>query len=95
MNKTIAVIRGDGIGPEVIGQAMRVLEKIAARFSTSFEPWEGTATELCSLLQVDVKPNMLTMKLNINADRLFKEHSIRYTNRRTHDGRKVHLWREA
>ena len=27
MNKNIAVIRGDGIGPEIVGQAIRVLDK--------------------------------------------------------------------
>lgn len=26
--------------------------------------------------------------------RLFKDYNIRYANRRTHDGRKVYLWKE-
>lgn len=70
-----------------------VLEKIAAYFKTDGKRWEGTATELCSLLDIGLKPNVLTMKLNINAGRLLKDYNIRYANRRTHDGRKVYLWK--
>ena len=29
MTKNIAVIRGDGIGPEIVEQALRVLDKVA------------------------------------------------------------------
>ena len=29
MEKNITVIKGDGIGPEIVSQAMRVLDKIA------------------------------------------------------------------
>ena len=29
MTKNIAVIRGDGIGPEIVNEALRVLDKIA------------------------------------------------------------------
>ena len=36
MNKNIAVIRGDGIGPEIVGQALRVLDKIAETFGHTF-----------------------------------------------------------
>lgn len=36
MNKNIAVIRGDGIGPEIVGQALRVLDKIAEKFGHTF-----------------------------------------------------------
>ena len=36
MNKTIAVIRGDGIGPEIVGEALGVLDAVAARFHHSF-----------------------------------------------------------
>lgn len=37
MNKTIAVLPGDGIGPEVMAQALRVLEHIERKFSHKFE----------------------------------------------------------
>ena len=34
--KTIAVIRGDGIGPEIVGEAIAVLDAVAARFRLEF-----------------------------------------------------------
>ena len=36
MKKSIAVIRGDGIGPEIVNQALLVLDKIAAKFGHEF-----------------------------------------------------------
>lgn len=36
MNKNIAVIRGDGIGPEIVNQALLVLDKTAELFGHSF-----------------------------------------------------------
>lgn len=41
MNKTIAVLPGDGVGPEVVSQAIRVLEKIAEKYNHDFEFREG------------------------------------------------------
>ena len=67
-----------------------VLEAIA-KLVTRDKPWSGTATELVTALGVDLKPNTLTMRLNVNAGRLLNEHSIRYENHRNHDGRKVSL----
>ncbi len=37
MNKKIAVIKGDGIGPEVVTQAMRVLDAVADKFGHTFQ----------------------------------------------------------
>ena len=37
MNKTIAVILGDGIGPEVTMQSIKVLNAIAAKFGHTFQ----------------------------------------------------------
>ncbi len=37
MNKKITVIKGDGIGPEVTAQSIKVLDAIAQRFNHSFE----------------------------------------------------------
>ena len=37
MNKNIAVIRGDGIGPEIVNQALLVLDKIADIYRHNFE----------------------------------------------------------
>ena len=36
MEKKIAVIRGDGIGPEIVGEAIAVLEKVAEKFGHAF-----------------------------------------------------------
>ena len=37
MNKKIAVIEGDGIGPEVTKQSIKVLDAIAAQYGHQFE----------------------------------------------------------
>ncbi|MCM1298454.1 MAG: 3-isopropylmalate dehydrogenase [Firmicutes bacterium] len=36
MTKNIAVIKGDGIGPEIVSEAMKVLDKTAEKFGHSF-----------------------------------------------------------
>lgn len=36
MTKNIAVIRGDGIGPEIVNEALRVLDKIAELYGHTF-----------------------------------------------------------
>lgn len=36
MEKNIAVIKGDGIGPEIVTEAMKVLDKVAAKFGHKF-----------------------------------------------------------
>ena len=36
MDKTIAVIRGDGIGPEIVNEAIKVLDKIAEKYGHTF-----------------------------------------------------------
>ena len=68
-----------------------VLEAIAALVTTDKPTWSGTATELVTALDVDLKPNTLTMRLNVNAGRLLNEHGIRYENSRSHAGRKITL----
>ena len=49
MNKTIAVIRGDGIGPEIVGETIGVLDAVAARFGHTFSyreaPMGGNAID--------------------------------------------------
>ena len=41
MNKRIAVLHGDGIGPEIVPQALRVLEAIGQRFGHTFDCVRG------------------------------------------------------
>lgn len=36
MNKKIALIRGDGIGPEIVGEAQKVLERVAELYDCTF-----------------------------------------------------------
>ena len=51
--------------------------------------WQGTATELIEKLGLDMKPNVVSLKLNVNAGRLMNDYSIRYTNKRNHSGRMI------
>ena len=68
-----------------------LLENISDKITKENSEWQGTPTELVDFLGVDIKANALTMKLNINAGRLFNEYGIRYQNKRCHDGRRVSL----
>ena len=56
MNKHIVVIEGDGIGPEVMAEARRVLQAVQAKFALKFDltdhtrlqvmqSWEWTAVD--------------------------------------------------
>ena len=51
MNKTIAVIRGDGIGPEIVGETLGVLDAVAA---SAFRMARGKAADLISAGRVQV-----------------------------------------
>ena len=37
MNASIAVLEGDGIGPEIVGEALKVLDAVAQRFGHRFD----------------------------------------------------------
>ncbi len=37
MNYNIAVIKGDGIGPEIVTEAMKVMDRVAEKFGHSFD----------------------------------------------------------
>ena len=71
-----------------------LLEKVAAFITADNAEWCGSPTELVMVLGIDMKANALSMKLNINAGRLFNEYGICYENKRCHDGRKVRLYLE-
>lgn len=68
-----------------------LLEAVAAWVAMQGNEWSGTATELVESLELDIKPNVLTAKLNVNAGRLLEEHSIYYKNSRSHAGRNIKL----
>ena len=68
-----------------------ILEKVASMLTDRGQEWIGSPTELTAALQLDLKPNLLTKHLNVNAGRLFNEHQIQYENIRTHAGRRIRL----
>ena len=66
-----------------------LLECIANLVTEESPTWQGTATELIEKLGLDMKPNVVSLKLNVNAGRLMNDYSIRYTNKRNHSGRMI------
>lgn len=72
-----------------------LLERIAERVTADSPQWCGTPTELCEYLAVDIKPNAITQKLNVNVNRLMDECKIAYHYKRTHEGRKITLTYEG
>lgn len=68
-----------------------LVEQVGQLMRAELPEWEGSATELCGFLGVDMKANALTQKLNVNAGRLLQEYGIQYWNKRSHAGRQVGL----
>lgn len=68
-----------------------VLLAVAEFITPDRSQWEGSATELCGILNQDMKPNALAMRLNVRAGKLLSEYHIRYESKRSHDGRKIKL----
>ena len=68
-----------------------VLEAIGNFITENNSSWEGTATELIEQLKIEIQPNALSMKLNVNASKLYHKYYIWYTNKRTHKGRMIQL----
>ena len=50
---------------------------------------------MSKLIGSDIKPNVLSLRLSINAGRLLKDYDIYYKASRTHSGRKISLWKES
>ena len=71
------------------------LEDVAALVTLEHPDWSGTATELAAVLKTELPPNKLTMRLGINASRLFNDYGICFEKNRTHDGRTILLHRVA
>ena len=68
-----------------------VLEAIGNFINADNPTWEGTATELIEKLELDIKPNALSLKLNVNAGKLYNLYFVQYSNSRSHKGRKITL----
>lgn len=77
---------------ELLKEPPEPLLEAIAKYITSDNPdWVGTATELLEKTGADIPVNSITKRLNINASRLYNEHSIVYKSSRTHDGRRIEL----
>ncbi len=68
-----------------------LLEAVAAFLSPERPEWNGTPTALVEALGVDMKPNTLSMKLNVKASQLHADYGIRYKSSRNHAGRNISL----
>lgn len=68
-----------------------VLEAVAKVISEDSQEWQGTASDLLVLTGLEMKPNTLTLRLNVNAGRLMSEYNIAYESSRNHAGRRVKL----
>ena len=69
-----------------------LLEAVAKLLTAEAPEWAGSASELLERLEgIDIQPNILTRRLNVNADRLWNEYSIRLETSRNRDGRLVRL----
>ena len=65
-----------------------ILEKVNTFLK---DTWTGTPTDLVQLLEMELKPNVLSRYLNVNKSRLENEYGIDYQNNRTHSGRTIVL----
>lgn len=68
-----------------------LLEQVSTFLSSGSKEWTGTPTEFVAILGVDMKPNALTRRLNVNAGRLLNEYGIRYESSRSRNERTVKL----
>lgn len=68
-----------------------VLQMVADFITLENPSWCGSPTDLALVLGIDMKPNQLSTKLNVNAQRLLNDYNIRYQNSRSHAGRRISL----
>lgn len=81
--------------PEYTEPPEPVLEAIGNFVNEDNPTWEGTATELIEKLELDIKPNALSLKLNVNAGKLYNLYFVQYTNKRTHKAKLIQLRYDA
>ena len=72
-----------------------LLDKIAAVITGNCLVWNGSATELVSLIDEDIQPNILTRRLNVKAGELLSEYQIEYSVKRTRNGSFICLARKT
>lgn len=66
-----------------------ILDAVAALVTMEQPEWCGTPTELVERTGLDIKPNTLSLRLNVKASRLLNDYRVRYQNNRTHTGRYI------
>ncbi len=71
------------------------MDKIAAVITEDNPEWNGSASELVSLLQEEIQPNILTRRLNVKAGELRNEYQIDYSVKRTRNGSAIYLTRKT
>lgn len=81
--------------PEYTESPEPVLEAIGGFINADNLIWEGTATELIEKLELDIKPNALSLKLNVNAGKLYNLFFVQYSNKRTHKAKLIQLRYDA
>lgn len=85
----------DERSPEYTEPPEPVLEAIGGFINANNPTWEGTATELIEKLELDIKPNALSLKLNVNAGKLYNLYFVQYSNKRTHKAKLIQLHYDA
>lgn len=81
--------------PEYTEPPEPVFEAIGGFINADNPIWEGTATELIEKLELDIKPNALSLKLNVNAGKLYNFYFVQYSNKRIHKAKLIQLRYDA
>lgn len=68
-----------------------ILDAVAAVLTAEQPEWSGTPTELVERIGLDIKPNVLSLRLNVKASCQLNDFRVRYENNRTHAGRYIKL----
>ena len=68
-----------------------ILEAVSAIVTSESPEWVGSPTELVKKIGLNIKPNALTMRLNVNAGRLQNDYSVCYESNCNHAGRFIKL----
>ena len=68
-------------------------EQVGQFLNGELPEWEGSASELVEKLGLNIGPNILTRKLNVNARTLRDQYGVAYSSRHTRDGSRIKLKR--
>lgn len=72
-----------------------LIHEIAELIMKDISFWESSATELVSLLTIEIPINTISKKLNVLSGRLYAEYGIYFKNDRRHNGRMIRLWKDT